>query len=787
MSALKFADSHNIVAFLAKPTKSDGFEQILDFLNANPIKYVLTVNPTIYTSCIEQFWATTKVKTVNGEVQLQALVDGKKVCDKELTRMGYEKLSHKLTFYKAFFSPQWKFLIHTILQCLSAKTTAWNEFSSIMASIIMCLAINQKINFSKYIFESMVKNSDNEGKFLMYPRFIQVFLNKQVDGMATHDSGAVTPLFPTMMVQAQEEMGEGSAMPTDPHHTPIIQPSTSQPQKKQSRRKQRKDTEIPQSSGPTEPIADEAANEENVPTQSNDPPLSRVNTLGSGEDRLKLKELMDLCTKLSDRVLDLETTKTAQAKEIASLKKRVKKLERKRKSKTPGMKRLFKIGRSAQVVSSEDEGLGDQEDASKQGRKIDDIDQDAEVTLVDETQGRYDDAQMFDTDVFNGEEVFVAEQSEKVVEEIVSTAKVSVAATITTEEITLAQALAALKSAKPKVDKVVSQKLEQGTTKPTATPTTATTKGILLQEPSEIRTTTKTTTTPITSSKDKGKGIMVEEPLKMKPKDQVLFDEQEAIRLQAQFDEEERIVREKEEANAALIAQWNDIQDKVETDYELAQRLQAEEQEELTIEEKSKLFQQLLEKRRKHFAAKRAEERRNKPPTKAQQRSIMTTYLKNMAGWKPKDLKSKSFASVQELFENAMKRVNTFVDMDTELVEGSEIREEESSSKRAGDELEQEPTKKQKVDDDKEREDLQQCFELVTEEDVAIDAIPLATKPAPIVNFQIHRKGRNCFYEIMRADGSAKTYLLFSQLLNEFDREDLENLWKLVKAKHGNI
>ncbi|GJX71998.1 hypothetical protein Tco_0309169, partial [Tanacetum coccineum] len=89
------------------------------------------------------------------------------------------------------------------------------------------------------------------------------------------------------------------------------------------------------------------------------------------------------------------------------------------------------------------------------------------------------------------------------------------------------------------------------------------------------------------------------------------------IRLQAQFDKEEGITREKKEANVALIAQWNDIQDKVETDYELAQRLQAEEQEELTIKEKSKLFQQLLEKRRKFFAAKRVEEKRNKLPTKA--------------------------------------------------------------------------------------------------------------------------------------------------------------------------
>ncbi|GJR00623.1 hypothetical protein Tco_0523607 [Tanacetum coccineum] len=346
------------------------------------------------------------------------------------------------------------------------------------------------------------------------------------------------------------------------------------------------------------------------------------------------------------------------------------------------MKRLFKTGRSTQVVSSEDKGLVDQEDASKQGRKIDDIDKDAEVTLVDETQGRYDDAQMFDLDVFNGEEVFVAEKSEKVIEEIVSTAKVSVAAIITTEEITLAQTLAALNR-------------------------------ILLQEQSETRKTTRTTTkttTPITSSKDKGKGIMVEEPLKIKPKDQVLFNEQDAIRLQAQFDEEERIAREKEEVNDALIAQWNDIQDKVETDYELAQWLQAEEQEELQLKKR----------------------------------------------WKPKDLKN------------------------------NEIREEESSSTRAGDKLEQEPTKKQKVDDDKEREDLQQYFELVTEEDVAINAIPLATKPAPIVNFQIHKKGRNGYYEIMRADGSTKTYLLFSQLLKEFDKEDLENLLKLVKAKHVN-
>ncbi|GKC82706.1 hypothetical protein Tco_1138423 [Tanacetum coccineum] len=141
MAALKFASSHNMVAFLDKPTESDGFEQIMDFLNAHPIKYALTVNPTNYTACIEQFWATAKVKTINREVQIQALVDKKKVI-----------------------------IIETKLERIGAKTTAWNEFSSTMASAIICLATNQRFNFSKYVFDNMVKNLESGVKFLMYPR-----------------------------------------------------------------------------------------------------------------------------------------------------------------------------------------------------------------------------------------------------------------------------------------------------------------------------------------------------------------------------------------------------------------------------------------------------------------------------------------------------------------------------------------------------------------------------------------------------------------------------------------
>ncbi|GKB83968.1 hypothetical protein Tco_0950863 [Tanacetum coccineum] len=551
MTTLPFADTHNLVAFLDKPAESEGFEQIVDFLNASSIRYALTVNPIIYTSCIQQFWATVKVKTVNGEVQLQALVDGKKIIITEstirrdlqledaegidclpnaaifeqLTLMGYEKLSQKLTFYKAFFSPQWKFLIHTILQCLSAKTTAWNEFSSTMASTIICLAINQKFNFSKYIFDT--GDMSNHKRIYVKPSHTKkVFGNIKREGKGF--SRRVTPLIPTMMVQAQQEQGEGSANPTDPQHTPIIaQPSSSQPQKKHKPRKpKKKDTQIPQSSVPSDNIAEETINEENVPTHSNDPLLS-------GEDRLKLEELMALCTNLQNKVLDLEHTKTTQALEIDSLKRRVKKLEKEQRSRTHGLRRLYKVGLSVRVVSSKDEGLSEY-DASKQGKKIYDIDADEDITLEN-----VHDEDMFDTDVFNDKEVFAGHDMAKkevstadpvtTVGEVVTTANVEVsiasptAATITIIELTLAQILAELKSARPK------------------------TKGVVMQEPSE-------TTTKTISSKEKGKGIMVEKPLKMKKKDQVLFDEQEAIRIQAQFDEEWRITREKEEANTALIA-----------------------------------------------------------------------------------------------------------------------------------------------------------------------------------------------------------------------------------------
>ncbi|GJR42773.1 putative ribonuclease H-like domain-containing protein [Tanacetum coccineum] len=145
---------------------------------------------------------------------------------------------------------------------------------------------------------------------------------------------------------------------------------------------------------------------ETTSKQFNDPPLSKVNTFGSGEDNMQLMELMTHCTKLFALVLDLEKAKSDQAIEIASLKKMVDKLEKRRKFRTTWLKRLKKVGAARRIESSND-SLGTQEDASKQGRRIKDIDADAGVTLVNETQERQDEDLMFDTRVLDGDEIFV--------------------------------------------------------------------------------------------------------------------------------------------------------------------------------------------------------------------------------------------------------------------------------------------------------------------------------------------------------------------------------------------
>ncbi|GKD93406.1 hypothetical protein Tco_1373243 [Tanacetum coccineum] len=251
----------------------------------------------------------------------------------------------------------------------------------------------------------------------------------------------------------------------------------------------------------------------------------------------------------------------------------------------------------------------------------------------------------------------------------------------------------------------------------------------MIQEPRE----TTTTTTPAVSkpSQDKGKEKMTEYEKPLKKKDQIMYDQERARRI--------------------------------------------------ADEEKARLLVELLEKRKKHFAALKAQEKRNKPPTKAQKKSTMSTYLKHMAGYKQSQLKNKSFAEIQKLFDKAMTRVNMFVDKDTELVKESskkagEEMAQESSLKRAGEELEQDKEKKQKIDDDQEEAEMKKLIKVVPdEEEVAMDAIPLTTKPPSIVDWKIAKEGKINLFQIIRASRSSKgTHPLF-----KFLESLIEKIWKL--------
>nr|GEX31225.1 hypothetical protein [Tanacetum cinerariifolium] len=147
--------------------------------------------------------------------------------------------------------------------------------------------------------------------------------------------------------------------------------------------------------------------------------------------------------------------------------------------------------------------------------------------------------------------------------------------------------------------------------------------------------------------------------------------------------------------------------------------------------------------------------------------------------FKTKQLKLFEFNRIQEMFNKEFRRVNTFEDFIIELVEGKE--------KSVGEELVQEITKKQKVEDDKEMTELKQLMETIPdEEELAIDAIPLAVKSLMLVDWKIHKEGKKSYYQIVRPDEKSQMYMIFIQMLKSFNREDLKDLYNLVKARYGS-
>nr|GEX52784.1 hypothetical protein [Tanacetum cinerariifolium] len=432
MSTPTFGDTHNLVAILEKPAESAEFKQIIDFLKSKPIHYALTMNPTIYVSCVKQFWATAKatvkVQRVNDQEHKQTLVDKKKVIIMEDS-------------------------IRSDLRFDDVDGTA-------------CL-LNEEIFKGLARRDNQVKGmARHKEMYVISSHTKKIFAN--IRRIRAGFSGVVTPLFDTMTVQVAADMGD---TPVETHQPPIIdQPSTSRPQKKQKpRRKQRKEAEV---------APDESEDEDHVSTPSSDP-------LPNG-----------------------------------------------RRAKSP----------------LEKDSLGAQEDASKQGRMIEEIDQDDEIALDADTQGRKNNDEMFGVDDLSRDEVVTTVAD-----------KVNVAPTtnVTEDKITMAQALAVLKSVKPIIPAVA--------IKVTTVVPTPRSKGIVFHEQ-------KQSPIPIiSSSKDKGNAKMIEAEVPIKKKDQMRMDEKYARQLEAEEQEAARLIRAQQDEEDNI--SWDNTQAMMEADNLLAERL----------------------------------------------------------------------------------------------------------------------------------------------------------------------------------------------------------------------
>nr|GEW24217.1 synaptobrevin, longin-like domain protein [Tanacetum cinerariifolium] len=303
-----------MIAILKKYEHNTDFHQIVDFVEAFHLRYALTINPTIYVSHIQQFWSTARIETTDEGTKILATVDGKprtisessirrnlKLKDEarisslpnaelfeNLTLMGYNILpNQKFSFQKGQFSHQWKYLIHTIMQCLSPKNTGFNEFNSNIATALVCLATNRVYNFSKMIFDGMVRDVNNKvSKFLMYPR--QYTRRARI---------AQSSALPTVADEPASPLGDdsqGEACPTD-----------SGLEAEQHRANITKTSTLPNDSTP------------------------RVTSLAADEGSMqqKLNELTDLYTRLQRQQDEMASKTTAQDLEIYALKARIKHLE----------------------------------------------------------------------------------------------------------------------------------------------------------------------------------------------------------------------------------------------------------------------------------------------------------------------------------------------------------------------------------------------------------------------------------------------------------------------------
>ncbi|GJR23783.1 hypothetical protein Tco_0972310 [Tanacetum coccineum] len=568
-----------------------------------------------------------------------------------LPLMGYKGDLTTLTFQKSIFSPQWKYLIHTIIHCLSSKSTSWDQFLTNVASAVICLATDRTFNFSKMIFDGMNRNLEAKKKFLMYPRFIQVFLNNQLQNIPApldnlpipilskkvftnitkrglHFSRHVTPLFPTMLVPATVKEGEGSGTHTEPQTTPYpTQPSvgdqtyftesSSRPENTQNSRNTLEGT---------------GGSKRDQVQLPHDSPLSGGHTSDRAEGGLNLEELFVLCTNLSNRVLALETSKDAQTVEILKLKTSIKKLKKKCK---PSISHHRAWLRSVSILSMKKK-LGKNESVSKQGRKnvkpgptlddsaFDNLDVDLAYEVLEKGGSNEEPVNVVgnigvSTIVPEVSTINISTDSKPEVSTATPMTPPTTTSVFDNEDITLAETLVKMKDDKAKLKGVVIKEVEESD-RPA--------RSVLTLKP-----------LPKIDPKDKGKCVLEEEP---EPAKKLKKSDLDA----AQLAMDEEVARQ---VNAKLQAELE------------RERVAAEEATQAVLASEDKFLHDTIAAQRKFLTEQRAVAIRSKPLTKTQLRNQMITFLKYVGRYTHSRLRNKKFKEVQVLYEKAKKSIQDFV------------------------------------------------------------------------------------------------------------------------------
>ncbi|GJX13885.1 hypothetical protein Tco_0205643 [Tanacetum coccineum] len=894
MAVLDSCPKHNMVAYLEKTEGNAEFHEIIDFLTRSSIHHALTVSPVVSTTFVEQFWTSAKSKIINNVRHITAKVAGKPVSISEasirsdllfddangidslpnqaifdaIQLMGYEGDLTVLTFNKALFSPQWRFLFHTMNHCLSSKSTSWDQIPTNIATAVICLTSNQKYNFSKLIFDGMLRHLDAKKKFVMYPRFISIFLDNQLANVPVpldhfpvnaltskvfsfmvkkgkHFSRKVTPLFACMLVQSTEDEGAPSERQSEAQPTPSPRPS--EPHTSELPGEPQPDlftaytseVHMEQQTNPSPRPSPFTIIPDSIPDSSGGNlggHSSSDKSLSGNEGEMTLQIVYDLCLSLCAQVSD-------QAKEIQHLKAQIKKLKKQAKpiikhhkawmhNSVSKQGRKFAKGKpsvykdplfddileeidhmeteNAQVVGRTRDIVGEEKEIDENILSTKDILSTDKEKVSTDKEKISTDRPIVSTD---GSKVSTDRQIENTDEQIESTeehrkgtenhteernatqATQTPSTTIFGDDETIAKVLLNMSQAKA-VSREKEKGIELKDIEETDRPRPTSTRSLLTLKP-----------LPKIDPKDKGKKKIEEEDESKSESDGI----PEAEKKFKQLASDEEMARK--------------IQEEFEADRLLAEKLQEQEREQFTIEERAKFLHDKIVAQRKFLAQQRSEAIRNRPPIKNQLRNQMMTYLKHVGTFKHSELKNKKFKEVQALYEKIKRSDEDFISIgsaeDERLIKKmsekgidsskNEVIKEESKEEVKEKSKEEESNRKRKLgtrkkmksrkrrfiqniskdDSEKENDELRLHLTITLDEEKEVD-YEILDKKCPIKEWKTEYLGTKPRVDeaehlekinqnvVIRSNGQKRYFSTLMRVLSIFNRDDLNVVYQLV-------